>query len=205
MWVQCQFEKSTEAINFFGTAIAPGAGSRFGFVPGVVPQMDLPKGIVAPALPLRWYIYWNGVTETSKNHQRTEAPPNSNEASPCCSLTTLNLSWNSLGWDANRWLGEKGPYMATDVIAKRYTHTQTRHIYHIIYYIIILLYYYIIILLYYYIIILLYYHIMLLYYIIIYYYHSIYIICVIKCYASYSYHVSNESIWGIKNFKAMAG
>ena len=51
------FEKSTEAINFFGTAIAPGAGSRFGFVPGVVPQMDLPKGIVAPALPLRWYIY----------------------------------------------------------------------------------------------------------------------------------------------------
>ena len=92
------------------------------------------KGIVAPALPLRCYIYWNGVTETSKNHQRTEAPPNSNEASPCCSLTTLNLSWNSLGWDANRWLGEKGPYMATDVIAKRYTHTQTCHIYHIIIY-----------------------------------------------------------------------
>ena len=127
------------------------------------------------------------MTETSKNHQRTEAPPNSNEASPCCSLTTLNLSWNSLGWDANRWLGEKGPYMATDVIAKRYTHKRVTYIilyiillyYYIIillyYYIIILLYYYIIILLYYYIIILLYYYIILLYYIIIYYYHSIYI------------------------------
>ena len=150
-----QFEKSSDQSFQFGQAeLAPGAGARFGFVPGVAPQMgDLPKGphtegnsfrgsyhmklrnrasencngfnhelpcigwyrygykprldrqhgrYVAPALPLV-HVLKRGDRDINK------APPHSHEASPCCSLTTLNLSWNSLGWDANRWLGEKGP------------------------------------------------------------------------------------------------